>query len=79
MIGEFFVKLVKRAKEVVKALKEKCIALVEKLLPTDIVKKFPALTLLPETVNALNMGKRYRLTSDHSPVFSLYTFFADCQ
>jgi hypothetical protein len=27
--------------------------------------------------NALDAEKRYRLTSDHSPVFSLFTFFPD--
>jgi hypothetical protein len=25
----------------------------------------------------MKMDKRYRLTSDHSPIFSLYTFFGD--
>lgn len=25
--------------------------------------------------NVMNTGKRYRLTSDHSPLFSLFTFF----
>ncbi len=25
--------------------------------------------------NVLDMGKRYRLTSGHAPLFSLYTFF----
>jgi hypothetical protein len=27
----------------------------------------------------LNAGKRYRLTSGHAPVFSLYTFFGNRQ
>jgi hypothetical protein len=27
----------------------------------------------------LNAGKRYRLTSGHTPVFSLYTFFSNRQ
>ncbi len=27
--------------------------------------------------NVLDMGKRYRLTSGHAPLFSLYTFFGD--
>ncbi|MFA4849672.1 MAG: hypothetical protein WC626_08080 [Methanoregula sp.] len=27
--------------------------------------------------NALKAGKRYRLTSDHAPVFSLFTFFGN--
>ena len=27
--------------------------------------------------NVLDMGKRYRLTSGHAPLFSLYTFFTN--
>jgi len=27
--------------------------------------------------NVLDMGKRYRKTSGHAPLFSLYTFFGD--
>jgi hypothetical protein len=29
--------------------------------------------------NVLDMGKRYRLTSGHAPLFSLYTFFKNSQ
>jgi hypothetical protein len=29
--------------------------------------------------NAMNMSRKYRRTSDHSPIFSLYTFFGDSQ
>jgi hypothetical protein len=29
--------------------------------------------------NILDMGKRYRLTSGHAPLFSLFTFFKDSQ
>ena len=28
-----------------------------------------------EFKNAMHVGKRYRLTSDHAPIFSLFTFF----
>jgi len=31
----------------------------------------------PETGNAMKMGKKYRLTSDYSPVFSLSPFFGE--
>ena len=27
--------------------------------------------------NVLDMGKRYRITSGHAPLFSLYTFFTN--
>jgi len=29
--------------------------------------------------NVLDMGKRYRLTSGHAPLFSLFTFFKNRQ
>jgi len=42
----------------------------------------PEVTVVPrKTVlvssegNVMDMGKRYRLTSGHSPLFSLFTFF----
>jgi hypothetical protein len=77
MITEFFKKLITRAKEVAKLLKSKFIALTKKLLPTVPVKKFLIPSISSQTGNAMKMGKRYRLTSDHSPIFSLYTFFSD--
>jgi hypothetical protein len=77
MIREFFSGLVTRAKEVAAALKAKFNALADKLMPAAPAKKFPVPGISSETGNAMKMGKRYRLTSDHSPVFSLYTFFGD--
>jgi hypothetical protein len=77
MIREFFLKLVTRAKEVAKALKAQFTGLAQKLLPGIPAQKFPLPVLSPRTEYALHIGKRYRLTSDHSPVFSLYTFFPD--
>ena len=77
MIREFFRKLVTRAKEVAQVLKAQCNALVSRLLPTAPVKIFLVPDISPAMGNAMKMGKRYRLTSDHSPIFSLYTFFGD--
>jgi hypothetical protein len=77
MIKEFFRKLVNRAKEVAQVLKAQCNALIRKLLPTAPVKIFLVPGISPTMGNAMKMGKRYRLTSDHSPIFSLYTFFGD--
>jgi hypothetical protein len=79
MAREFFIKLVTRAKEVATAIKEKFVSLAHKLRPAVPAEKFLLPVLSPETNNAMNMGKRYRLTSDHSPVFSLFTFFSDRQ
>jgi predicted transcriptional regulator len=77
MVGEFFIKLITRAKEVAKALKAKFNALTNKLMPAVPVKKSLTHSISSETGNAMKMGKRYRLTSDHSPIFSLYTFFGN--
>ena len=77
MIGEFFKKLISRAKEVAKVLKSKFIALTNKLMPAVPVKKFLIPSISSQTGNAMKMGKRYRLTSGHAPIFSLYTFFSD--
>jgi hypothetical protein len=77
MIREFFQKLVTRAKEVATALKARFTALAQKLRPHITAQAYPVPVLSPKTEHALNLGKRYRLTSDHSPVFSLFTFFPD--
>jgi hypothetical protein len=77
MIQEFFHGLVTRAKEVATALKAKFNALIHNLISGSPVQKFLVPGISAETGNAMKMGKRYRLTSDHSPVFSLYTFFGD--
>jgi len=77
MIREFFRKLITRAKEVARAIKAQCNALKRKLLPAVPVLKFLVPEISPEIGNTMKMGKRYRLTSDHSPIFSLYTFFGD--
>jgi len=77
MIQAFFRGLVTRAKEVATALKAKFDALFHNLMPKSPAQKFLVPGISTETNNAMKMGKRYRLTSDHSPVFSLYTFFGD--
>jgi predicted transcriptional regulator len=77
MVGEFFIKLLTRAKEVANALKAKFNALTNKLMPAVLVKKSLTPSISSETGNAMKMGKRYRLTSGHAPIFSLYTFFGN--
>jgi hypothetical protein len=77
MIKEFFRKLVMRAKEAAEVIRAEFDALTDKLLPAAPVKIFLVPGIPSETGNAMKMARRYRLTSDHSPVFSLYTFFGD--
>ncbi len=79
MIGEFFKNLLDRAKKAAKALKAKVIAVVHTIL-LPVPAKISLLPGIPlNIVHAIRISRRYRLTSDHSPVFSLYTFFADRQ
>jgi hypothetical protein len=79
MVGEFFIKLISRAKEIAKALKAKFMALTHKLMPAVFAKTFLTFSISSETGNAMKMGKRYRLTSGHAPIFSLFTFFGNRQ
>jgi len=79
MIGEFFKHLLDRAKKAAKALKAKVIALVHKLQLPIIAKKAILRGIPLKIVQAMHISRRYRRTSDHSPVFSLYTFFPDRQ
>ena len=74
MTREFFINLVNRAKKAAHAIKAQLSALAHKLLPSNPQDKFPVPSISPETGKAMDMGRRYRLTSDHSPVFSLFTF-----
>lgn len=77
MIGEFFIHLLDRAKKAAKALKAKVMALLHNVLLPVTAKKalLPGIPL--KIVQAMHISRRYRLTNDHSPIFSLYTFFPD--
>ena len=79
MVGEFFRKLITRAKEVAKSLKAKFISLTKKFIPAVPVTKFLIPCISSEICIAMKISKRYRRTSDHSPIFSLFTFFSDSQ
>ena len=79
MAGEFFTQLARRAKKAAQALKAKFTALTRTLLPPIRVKKFLIPAISCGTGNAMHRGKRYRLTSDHAPIFSLFTFFGNRQ
>ena len=82
MIREFIALLRIRAKKAAKAIKAKfsVISFHFATIPISTVWPVVSVLIVPTNAgNALNMGKRYRLTSDHSPIFSLYTFFGDRQ
>jgi len=81
MIREFIALLRMRAKKAAKAMKAKysTIRYHFTTTPVSVCLPVPVLIVPTSAGNALNVGKRYRLTSGHSPVFSLYTFFGDRQ
>jgi hypothetical protein len=55
-----------------------CKILAYYLIPAPPVHaRLPALIVASASGNVLDMGKRYRLTSGHAPIFSLFTFFGD--
>jgi hypothetical protein len=75
MIRELIERLKTWLKEVAAAAKEKVAAALHTIKPMlPAVACARALVVAPEG-NVLNTGKRYRLTSGHAPVFSLFTFF----
>jgi hypothetical protein len=80
MIREFIARLKKRAKEIAQALVAKIEAAIRKYTPSHPASTgIHMLIVVTGSGHALHAGKRYRLTSGHAPVFSLYTFFRDRQ
>ena len=66
------------AKKIAAAFIAKTGAAVTKYAPTQIARAGTGRLIVPTgSGNAIDAGKRYRLTSDHAPIFSLYTFFTN--
>ncbi len=80
MFRETFARLGTGLNEIAKAIKAKIGHAIGQCMPS-----LPAFAGINEIIvvtgstNALNAGKRYRITSGHAPVFSLYTFFGHRQ
>ena len=80
MILNFVANLKLRGHEAVKAIKAKLIAVLHYILTFACSVHAATISMLIVSTslrNALDAEKRYRLTSDHSPVFSLFSFFPD--
>ena len=58
-------------------LKAKFESGIRSLTPAAEIVRLVRPVLVASKGNALDMGKRYRLTSGHAPLFSLYTFFTN--
>jgi hypothetical protein len=81
MIREFAVHLKMGVKSVVKAIKVKINSITDYFSTPSVpaCHQFSGYVIPTGTVNALNLGLRYRLTSGHAPIFSLFTFFGNRQ
>jgi hypothetical protein len=80
MIREFIARMRTRAKEIAAAQIGKIGSAIRRYLPSHPAHAGIHRLIVPtESGNALNAGKRYRLTSGHAPIFSLYTFFGNRQ
>jgi hypothetical protein len=58
-------------------LKAKLAAAARVFTPAAKAVRGKKTVLVASDGNVLDMGKRYRNTSGHSPLFSLFTFFGD--
>jgi hypothetical protein len=80
MIREFIERLKKRSKEIAEILIGKIGFAIRHYAPSCPPDAgIHGLIVPTESGNALNVGKRYRVTSGHAPIFSLFTFFGNRQ
>ena len=77
MLREIFRRLKTKATRVVRAVISRLGAAIRTVTPqVSAVAGFLHLIVPRETTDAMQAGKRYRLTSGHAPIFSLFTFFS---
>ncbi|MFA4825124.1 MAG: hypothetical protein WC593_08190 [Methanoregula sp.] len=67
------------AKQIFATLKQKCEAVIEWFTSASSAASDAKLVPVAANGNVLDMGKRYRKTSGHAPLFSLFTFFKNSQ
>jgi len=81
MIREFAAHLKMGVKSVVKAIKAKINSITDYFSTPSVptCHQFSGYVIPTCIVSALNLGLRYRLTSGHAPIFSLFTFFSNRQ
>jgi hypothetical protein len=80
MILKVVANLKTRGKDAVKVIKAKLVAILHYILTFACSVHATAISMLivlSNLRNAQDAEKRYKITSDHSPVFSLFSFFPD--
>ena len=76
MLRDFIARLKIKATKIACAIIEKLGAAIRTGTPSEsAVAGVVHLIVSTETKDAMHAGKRYRLTSGHAPIFSLFTFF----
>jgi len=80
MFKETFARRGTRLNEFANAIRAKIGAAIYVCMPLlPAIAGIKTLIVVTGTKNALNAGKRYRITSGHAPIFSLFTFFGHLQ
>jgi len=76
MIKEIIARLKTKVTKVVRAVIARLGGAIREVttLPSAVAG-FLKLIVPVKTADAMHVGKRYRLTSGHAPIFSLFTFF----
>lgn len=80
MIAKVVANLKTRGKEAVNAIKAKLVAVLHYILTFACSVHAATISMIivySNLRNARDAEKRYKITSDHSPVFSLFSFFPD--
>ena len=76
MLREIFRRLKTKATRTVRAVIARLGAAIRTITPhVPAVAGVLHLIVPQETADAMHVGKRYRLTSGHAPIFSLFTYF----
>jgi hypothetical protein len=75
MISELIGPLKNLAKEAFATLRETGAAVIRWITSPSSVAAYEKMIPVAADGNVLDMGKRYRKTSGHAPLFSLFTFF----
>jgi hypothetical protein len=79
MIHERIEQLRKRVNEAIAAVRETYAAVIRWITSAHSDAFGADRVLVAAKGNVLDLGKRYRKTSGHAPLFSLFTFFKDSQ
>jgi hypothetical protein len=81
MFREFAAHLKMGVKTVIRAIKAKINSITDYFSTSSVPagQQFSGYVIPTSIASVMNLGLRYRLTSGHAPIFSLFTFFGNRQ